>query len=59
MYDNTLGQQCQIYDGTHYWRYCHMVLNSVPVQIGDYVNKMTKIGVMGDTRKCKWQTSSS
>ena len=59
MYDNTLGQQVQIYDGTYYWRYCHMVLNSVPVGIGDYVNKMTKVGVMGDTRKCNRQTLAS
>lgn len=46
MYDNTLGQQCQIYDGTYYWRYCHMQLNSVQVSIGDSVTKNTIIGRM-------------
>ena len=48
-YDNTLGQQCLIFDGTYYWRYCHMVLNSVPVQAGDIVSTSTVIGRMGDT----------
>lgn len=48
-YDNTLGQQVLLYDGTYYWRYCHLVLNSVPVQSGDLVTKNTIIGKMGDT----------
>ena len=44
-----LGVQAVIYDGVHYWRYCHMVLNSLQVQVGDLVTKNSVIGRMGDT----------
>lgn len=48
--DVALGVQCQILDEEgKYWRYCHMVLNSLQVQVGDEVDLGTPIGRMGDT----------
>lgn len=45
-----LGVQCQILDNDgYYWRYCHMILNSLQVQVGDVVNINTPIGRMGAT----------
>ena len=45
-----LGVQCQIQDDDGaYWRYCHMALNSLQVQVGDRVNINTPIGRMGAT----------
>lgn len=45
-----LGVQCQILDNDGiYWRYCHMVLNSLQVQVGDIVSLNTPIGKMGET----------
>ena len=46
-----LGTQVQIYDTDRgiYWRYCHMVLNSPKVTIGQTVTIGTELGTMGDT----------
>lgn len=45
-----LGVQAQILDEEgHYWRYCHMVLNSLQVSVGDEVDINTPIGRMGAT----------
>lgn len=46
-----LGTQVQIYDTDRgiYWRYCHMVLNSPAVSIGQTVTVGTYLGVMGAT----------
>lgn len=45
-----LGVQCQILDEDgKYWRYCHMVLNSLQVSVGDEVDLGNPIGRMGDT----------
>lgn len=48
-----LGTQVQIYDTDRgiYWRYCHMVLNSPVVSIGQTVTVGTYLGVMGATGK--------
>lgn len=46
----SLGVQVQIQDiDGNYWRYCHLVLNSVQVQIGDIVTINTPLGRMGQT----------
>lgn len=48
--NQALGVQVQVRDDNgKYWRYCHMVLNSISVQVGDRVTTDTKIGVMGTT----------
>lgn len=45
-----LGVQVQIRDNDgRYWRYCHMVLNSLLVQVGDTVTTNTPLGSMGAT----------
>lgn len=45
-----LGVQCQIQDNDgYYWRYCHMVLNSLRVRVGDPVTTLMPIGIMGTT----------
>ena len=46
-----LGTQVLIYDFDRsiYWRYCHMVLNSPRVSIGDNVTVGTALGTMGAT----------
>ena len=45
-----LGVQCQILDEDGiYWRYCHMVENSLQVQVDDIVTINTPIGRMGET----------
>lgn len=49
LYGGDLGQQCVVYDGTYYWRYCHMVYNSVQVNVGDTVDRNSLIGIMGGT----------
>lgn len=47
----SLGNQVQIYDRVRnlYFRYCHLDVGSVCVNVGDSVNTSTKIGVMGNT----------
>lgn len=48
--NQALGVQVQILDDDgKYWRYCHMVLNSMQVQVGDIVTTETPIGIMGTT----------
>jgi len=48
--DVALGVQTVILDNNNkYWRFCHMVLNSLQVQVGDIVTKNSIIGTMGDT----------
>lgn len=48
-----LGCQVQILDNFgRYWRYCHLVENSIQVQVGQNVNLNTPLGNMGATRKC-------
>lgn len=46
-----LGTQVQIYDTDRgcYWQYCHMVLNSPKVSIGQTVVVGTELGTMGET----------
>lgn len=45
-----LGVQCQILDDDgFYWRYCHMIINSLQVNVGDRVTTQTPIGQMGAT----------
>lgn len=45
-----LGVQVQIRsDSGRYWRYCHMQLNSIKVGVGQRVDLLTQIGVMGGT----------
>ena len=47
---DALGVQVQIRDDDgRYWRYCHMVLNSITVGVGDRVTTDTQIGIMGTT----------
>lgn len=47
---NALGVRCYILDEEgHYWRYCHMILNSLQVSVGDEVDITTPIGTMGAT----------
>ena len=47
---NALGCQVQIRgDSGRYWRYCHMVLNSIRVKVGDRVDINTPLGVEGST----------
>jgi len=47
----SLGNQVQIYDKVRnlYFRYCHLDVGSVCVNVGDSVTTQTKIGVMGNT----------
>ena len=49
-----LGVQVQIRgDSGRYWRYCHMVLNSIQgIQVGMRVTKNTKIRCYGSNWKC-------
>ena len=48
-YDNSLGNYLLIEDTNGYfWRYCHMQSAS-PLNVGDNVTTLTKVGVMGDT----------
>lgn len=48
--DVALGVQVQILDEDGiYWRYCHMVLNSLQVNVGDEVDINTPLGRMGNT----------
>lgn len=46
-----LGNQVQIRDNRtgYYYRYCHMLYNSIVVSVGDRVNLSTKLGKMGNT----------
>lgn len=54
----SLGTQVQIYDTDRgiYWRYCHMVLNSPAVTIGQTVTVGTYLGIMGATGKASRRT---
>lgn len=57
-FDNTLGNQILIQDDNgKYWRYCHMQQPST-LNIGDIVNTQVQVGIMGDTRKRYWNSSS-
>lgn len=48
--NQALGIQVQIRDTDgKYWRYCHMVTNSILVSVGDIVLPDTQIGTMGTT----------
>jgi murein DD-endopeptidase MepM/ murein hydrolase activator NlpD len=50
--NQALGCQIQILDNFgRYWRYCHLVENSIQVQTGQTVGLNTPLGNMGDTRK--------
>lgn len=50
---NRFGCQVQILDNFgRYWRYCHLVENSIQVQVGETVGLNTPLGNMGATRKC-------
>lgn len=53
-----LGVQVQIRgDSGRFWRYCHMVLNSIQgIQVGQRVTKNTKIRCYGCNWKCIWST---
>lgn len=46
-----LGNQVQIKDDATglYFRYCHLMYNSIVVNVGDRVTTLTKIGKMGNT----------
>lgn len=46
-----LGNQVQIKDNKtgYYYRYCHLLYNSIVVKVGDKVNLTTKLGKMGNT----------
>lgn len=45
-----LGVQVQILDDEgHYWRYCHMVLDSIQVSLNQEVDINTPLGRMGST----------
>lgn len=48
----SLGNQVQIKDNQtgYYYRYCHMLYNSIKVNVGDKVNTGTILGKMGTTR---------
>ena len=51
-YTNTgaLGVQVQFVDqANRYWRYCHMQVGSVSLQVGSTIDYNTVIGRMGDT----------
>lgn len=48
--NNALGIYVLILsDSNEYWRYCHLVENSVQVDVGDLVTTDSEIGQMGDT----------
>ena len=49
-YTSALGNQILIQDSNtgYYWRYCHMAQPS-PLSVGDNVNTLTQVGIMGDT----------
>ena len=49
-YDSSLGNLILIRDSStgNYWRFCHMQSPS-PLNVGDSVTPLTKVGVMGDT----------
>lgn len=48
--NNALGCYVVIEDmNGDYWRYCHMVENSIVVSVGDPLTLASKIGVMGAT----------
>ena len=47
--NNALGIYILLYDGTYYWRYCHLMTDSVQVNVGDIVNKLTPIARMDTT----------
>ena len=47
--NNRLGCYVIIYDGTYYWRYCHLTENSIQVTVNQNVTKNTIIGRMGAT----------
>lgn len=50
--NQTLGCQVQIQDyNGRYWRYCHLVENSIQVTVGQNVGINTPLAQMGDTRK--------
>ena len=49
--NNSLGCYVLIYDSLNniYWRYCHMVVNSIQVSVGQQVTTNTPLGRMGMT----------
>lgn len=48
-----LGNQVQIYDRKNnvYFRYCHMLYGSIPVNVGDIVNTLTLIRKNAETQE--------
>lgn len=47
--NNALGIYILLYDGRYFWRYCHLMENTVQVNIGDYVNQLTPLARMDST----------
>ena len=47
--NNALGYYVLIYDGTHFFRYCHLQENSIQVNVGDVIDKTMPIARMGDS----------
>ncbi len=48
--NNSLGVRAYILDNSgKYWRYCHMIVNSLQVNVGDIVTTESVIGRMGAT----------
>lgn len=46
---NALGIYILIYDGTYYWRYCHLMTDTVQVLVNDVVDTTTRLARMDST----------
>lgn len=44
-----LGIYVLLYDGTYYWRYCHLMEDTLQVVVGDVLSKNDKIARMDST----------
>lgn len=47
--NNALGIYILLYDGVHYWRYCHLMTGTVNVAVGQQVTKSTPLARMDST----------
>ena len=47
--NNALGIYVLLYDGRYYWRYCHLMTNTVQVEVGDVLAKSDAIARMDST----------
>ena len=47
--NNALGIYVLLYDGTYYWRYCHLRDRTLQVQVGDVLSKLDAIARMDTT----------